>query len=682
MSPEQASGGRLDGRSDIFSYGALVYEMATGRRAFTADGVPATLAAVLKDEPPSIRALASTVPEGLETVVRRCLRKDPARRFQDMRDVRVELVEVAEQLAHAATVTTTPRRFGRRGVALAASLGLVALAGLWWRVRPAAPPPATIVQIASERWAGSGSFSPDGTQIAYASAGDDGKNWDIRLRIIGESESRRLTSDPEAEDLPAWAPGGTQIAFLRYRGRTFRGLPGYSVGEIQLVSPLGGPSRRLTPLPVSGRPSWSPDGRWLAAAKARGATDAAGGVYVVEVATGAAHAVTAPAPTTFHRSPAFSPDGQELAYASCVGLEGSGLCDVRVVALDADARPVGAARRLPGPLMADAGLAWSRDGRWLIVSGGALWRVRSDGRSAPELFGVGPGTAPATATGRDRLAFVRGGNADIYELRAGGSPRPLIRSAFSDIQPRYSPDGYRIAFVSARTGTQEIWLADADGANPFRLTRGPGNQQGYPGWSPDGRILVFDSRADDGHADVWTIDASGSGLRRITSHPADDTVPSFSRDGRFIYFTSNRTGRHEIWRVPAAGGAEEQMTRDGGAFPLESRDGRILYYKSGSSADDGPLGELPSQAGMRALLPCVAIFGYDVGPRGVVHHECGVTSPIRPLRLWDAATGSDRLLGTIEADWVGGISVSPDGTRVIYGRGEAASSLMMIDNFR
>ena len=136
--------------------------------------------------------------------------------------------------------------------------------------------------------------------------------------------------------------------------------------------------------------------------------------------------------------------------------------------------------------------------------------------------------------------------------------RPLVRSAFLDLQPQFSPDGARIAFVSARAGgISEIWLADADGANPVRVTRGPGNQQGYPGWSPDGRTIVFDSRAENGHVDIWTIDASGSGLRQITRDPADDILPSFSRDGNHIYFSSNRTGRLEIWRTPTFGGRDE-----------------------------------------------------------------------------------------------------------------------------
>ena len=125
----------------------------------------------------------------------------------------------------------------------------------------------------------------------------------------------------------------------------------------------------------------------------------------------------------------------------------------------------------------------------------------------------------------------------------------------------------------------EIWLADADGSNPTRLTRGPGRWQGSPRWSPDGRSIAFDSQAENGHVDIWTIGVDGSGLRQVTHDPADDIVPSWSRDGRFIYFSSNRTGRLEIWRAAAGGGAEEQVTREGGCSPSRAVDGRTLYYQ-------------------------------------------------------------------------------------------------------
>src|SRR5262249_14681766 len=182
-----------------------------------------------------------------------------------------------------------------------------------WQLRRPPLPASTLLQLSSERWAGAGSFSPDGTQIAYALAGDDGVNWDIRLKIVGEPESRRLTTDPAPEDFPAWSPDGKQIAFLRYANRTFRGLPGLTVGTVHLISPLGGPARQLSGFPARLALSWSPDGRWLAASRADSGDKAPGGIHLISM-TGEAHAVTFPKPPAFDVSPAFSPDGRALAY--------------------------------------------------------------------------------------------------------------------------------------------------------------------------------------------------------------------------------------------------------------------------------------------------------------------------------------------------------------------------------
>jgi dipeptidyl aminopeptidase/acylaminoacyl peptidase len=195
---------------------------------------------------------------------------------------------------------------------------------------------------------------------------------------------------------------------------------------------------------------------------------------------------------------------------------------------------------------------------------------------------------------------------------------------------------------------------------------------------------VFDSLAEDGHRDVWTIGVDGSGLRQVTREPSDDILPSWSRDGRFIYFASDRTGRNEVWRVPSGGGKEEQLTREGGVFPFESVDGRILYYQRGIHA---ALVARPSAGGEDlTVLPCVLSWAWAVAPRGIFHEDCAspevAASPKRSVRYWDAKTGQDRPAATLDADRISGLSVAPDGRSLVYGRGRATSDLMMIENFR
>jgi Tol biopolymer transport system component len=258
----------------------------------------------------------------------------------------------------------------------------------------------------------------------------------------------------------------------------------------------------------------------------------------------------------------------------------------------------------------------------------------------------------------------------------------------ADFDAQYSPDGRRIAFQSNRGAVEgsEVWLAGADGSNPARLTRGPGRSQASPRWSPDGRSIAFASQAGNGHWDVWAIGVDGSGLRQVTRDPADEITPSWSRDGRHLYFTSNRTGRREVWRVAAAGGTEEQLTHEGGCTPHESSDGRTLYYMKVDS--DGPLVARPTGGGEeRVISSCVSQWSYAVGPEGVFHVDCGgPDSPPtsrRVLRHWNAATGEDRPVATFEADYVAGLSASPDGRTILYGQSPwGAGDLMMIENFR
>jgi Tol biopolymer transport system component/tRNA A-37 threonylcarbamoyl transferase component Bud32 len=688
MSPEQAAGGVVDARSDIFSFGAVLYEMVTGRRPFGGSSTAEMLAALLKEQPRPPREITPEVPKELERIILRCLRKELGRRCQHMVDVKVELEELKEESgsqasAPAAADVGRSRTWRRFVVWAAAGVLVLATAVTLWRLRWRELPPPTVVQLTSERRAGAGSFSPDGTQIAFASMGERGDNWDIWLKIIGEAEARRLTTDPAAEGFPAWSGEGTQIAFVRADSR-----PGSEWGMIHMVSPLGGAARRVSDFPTRSQLSWSPDGRWLAAPKVGVADSPPGGIHLVSVATGEARAVTFPKPPAFDSSPAFSRDGRAVAYAACGGAAASPVCDVYVQSLDSELRPQGAPRPLTRQRLRMGGLAWTRDGRSIVYRGDPyLWRVPVDGSAPPErleLAGRGAWN-PSVATGRDRLAFTRmEWEPDIYRLDLGGSSQPLLESAFSDWFPQHSPDGRRIAFESGRAGgAEEIWLADADGSNPTRLTRGPGILQGSPYWSPDGRSIVFDSRAENGHVDIWAIEADGSGLRQITHHPADDFVPSWSRDGRFVYFTSNRTDRDEVWRVPAGGGTDEQVTREGGGPAIESVDGRTLYYRKG----DGALMARPTAGGEeRTISPCVLFLAWAVAPRGLFHVECGTpgAAASRPqaLHYWDAASGQDRPVGTLEAGLIRGLSVSPDGRSVLYGRNVRTSDLMMIENFR
>jgi Tol biopolymer transport system component/DNA-binding winged helix-turn-helix (wHTH) protein len=572
------------------------------------------------------------------------------------------------------------------GVVLIGAVGAAA----YWVLRPREASAPYIVQLRAERLVESSSFSPDGNQVAYSAPGDDGGYPDIWVNIVGEAETHRLTTDRAFFDTwPAWAPDGKQIAFVRFPS-------GGGPGSVYVVSPLGGVERQLLDFAVRGTSlSWSPDGRWLAAAQGAPPTSPFGtGIYLIPTAGGESRQVTFPNGSSFHTAPAFSPDGSALAYASCQGPEGS-LCYVWTLSLDAEARPHGAPRRLTQQGAPTSTLAWTRDGGFIIygadwAAGARLWRVRADGSAAPEREELaGPGVFnPSTVPCCDRLAYVRDvGAGSIYRFEPGVGAAPLIRSAFFDGNAHYSPDGRRIAFSSDRADERpEVWLANADGTAVTRLTRGPGRHQGSPRWSPDGRAIAFDSQAGDGRWDIWTIGIDGSGLRQITRDKADENMPSWSHDGQFLYYGSNRTGRYEIWRVPASGGTEEQVTHGGGFLPFESRDGRTLYYLRRTG---GELLARPTAGGEeRLIVPCVDRWDYAVGPNGIFHIDClgqgGRADLRRALRYWVAATQQDREVAILD---LGpghnlGLSASPDGRSVIYSPFTHEHHLMMIENFR
>src|SRR5207237_1400286 len=143
--------------------------------------------------------------------------------------------------------------------------------------------------------------------------------------------------------------------------------------------------------------------------------------------------------------------------------------------------------------------------------------------------------------------------------------------------------GSRIAFMSHRSGHDEIWVCNGDGSNPAQLTSFQSSSN-TPRWFPDGRRIVFDSDKE-GQKDIYLIDTDNPVPRRLTNDPSEDITPSVSQDGKWIYFSSRRTGRLEIWRVPAQGGEMVQITRNGGCVPLESPDGKVVYYQKGGGSD-------------------------------------------------------------------------------------------------
>jgi Tol biopolymer transport system component/predicted Ser/Thr protein kinase len=697
MSPEQAEGKKADARSDVFSFGAVLYEMVTGRVAFRGDSAAATLAAVLDRDPPPPRELVPGLPLELEKLVQRCLRKDPAKRFQSMGDVALEIDEVVASLDSGRL--PPPGTKARRRVAwLVAGAALLALAALVaWRLArgPARPPaPPRLSQLTS--YPGSElypAFSPDGTQVAFSWNGEKQDNWDIHVKLVGASgPPLRLTTDPESDTYPAWSPDGRQIAFRRTpRAADARLPPLGSVtawrspgGTVMVMPALGGVERKVADVPPARCPtvSWTPDGRWLATPAA--GSSGINGVFLLPLEQGEARRLTSN-PAGADICPALSEDGRFLAYTSCT-TESS--CALQVLELQADLRPLGAPRRL-GPRAGLAGLAWASDARSLVYTAGNLCRVPVGGAPAGE--GILPSSGqthvfPAISRTLDRLVFARGtDDRDVWKLEEGRPPAPFLASSRADQSPQFSPDGTRIAYGTNRwSESMEIFVTRADGSSPIQLTDRPGAQDSAQ-WSPDGRWIAFDSMGQDRTYDVFVIDAAGGPPRRLTTDSSNEHRPSWSRDGRWIYFGSDRTGRLEVFRVPVEGGNAVQVTDAGGYTSHESPDGRTLYYVKGREARQ-PLFARPAEGGPEKRV-VEEILGrtFAVVEDGVYYfartEEAGVTA----IRFLDVARGPSREVARVEAPVapIFGLSVSPDRKTMLFTASKPEDvDLFLIENFR
>jgi Tol biopolymer transport system component/DNA-binding winged helix-turn-helix (wHTH) protein len=527
-------------------------------------------------------------------------------------------------------------------------------------------------------------FSPDGNQIAFVWCDEKGGGSDIYVKLIDAETRVRLTDNPADDVSPAWSPDGRSIAFLR---RSPEG------NGVYVVPALGGAGQKIGVVFANVVwPSflhWSPDGRSLLV-EHKDSPQEPFAIFSLSVETGEKQRLTSPPSGLWGDfDAAYSPDGKTIAFRRVSGW----------IAVDIYLVPAagGEARRLTHLKRDIDGFAWTPDGSEIIFSSsasykdGVLMQVSVPQGTPERLARSGSGiNDPSISRQGNRLVYTQSlVDTNIWRLDLSASSKdrsdmPFISSTRLDVEARYSPDGKKIAFISKRSGTYQIWVCDSDGSDPRRLTN-LDSANGDPNWSPDGRYIVFDTRLR-GNADIFVIDAEGGQPRALTTEPSEDNAPSWSADGRWIYFSSTRGGSLQIWKMPPEGGQAVQVTKDGGFLGRESVDGKFIYYLKGRGIPG--IWRAPVEGGAEVLVLTQSgvdgrlVRAWTVSKKGI--YFASAEDPAKPLiEFYNFATLKVTRVATLARPLRPVFSVSPDGRWLLYTQEDQfGSDIMLMENFR
>jgi serine/threonine protein kinase/Tol biopolymer transport system component len=633
MAPEQLEGKEVDARTDIFAFGAVAYEMATGKRAFEGKSQASLIAKILEIDPPPISSLQPMTPPALDRVVRKCLAKDPENRWQTPKDLCDELKWLAESglqplLAPTATVKGI-RALGRRPLILGLGSLLLALsiAGLaFWYLKPSPPQPVTRTVInlpPGQQLAGldsgpSVALSPDGTRLAYVAR--LGGAQQIYLRVMDSLEAKPIPGTDGAVN-PFFSPDGQWVGF-------------FAGGKLKKISVSGGAALTLGDATNPYGASWGSKGII--------AFTPVNGLGLQQVSDGGG----TPQPLTrlekgelSHRWPEFFPGGKAVLFAA-----GTSALDFSTAQVVVQSGGTGERRNV---IQGGTYPRYARSGHLIYAQRGSLMAVPFDSQRLAvtgTAVTVAEGVLQTLSTGAAQYGFsatgslvyipgtVQSNQSELVWVSRNGKEQPLIAPARAYRGPRVSPDGRRVA-VTIQEQESQVWLYDLSRETLTRLTFG-GNVNNNPSWTPDGKRIAFESSKEGPLNIFWQLADGSGGLERLTTSeyvqvphswspdgqllafaegnpttgydiwmlrmgdpPAgsgqvrkaqpflrtrfDEAVPRFSPDGHWLAYISNESGRNEIYVQPYPGpGGKWQISTEGGKEPVWNPNGRELFYRT------------------------------------------------------------------------------------------------------
>jgi Tol biopolymer transport system component len=597
MSPEQALGQEIDGRSDLFSFGVVLYEMTTGRLPFQGGTTAALSDAILHQTPVAPSSINPEGPPELDTIINKSLEKNRELRSQSAAEVRADLKRLQRKLdSTPSTPAVSPAPTAhRRSLAVPFGLALLAVVVIFAVARhsfsgrsSAAPANVKLAQLTtSEGLHEYPSWSRDGTQIGYV------RDINGRRKVFIKSlsgEPRQLTTGDADEIQPTWTPDDKAILFVRASQPGGKLEPGdifgsFDNGDIWRKDIQSGTEELL--VNSAYHPVFSPDGKRIAVDASRGGPRR---IWVVDAQGHNPQQVTSDTTESAeHLSPSWSPDGKYIVFQHKQGTK-FGIHVVEVAS--------GATTTLTDPRFQDFNLSpvWSQSGKFIYFSsyrsGGLnIWRIPvsrsgvAKGEPQQLTLGAGQDVELSMSPNGKRLAFtILRQNADIWRLPVSpasgmptGQPEQVLGSTREDSRAAWSPDGKKIAFNSDRNGQMNLFVYSLEDRSTRQMTTGAGGDF-QANWSPDGtKLAFFSSRA--GNTDIWSVDTSSGALNQLTRDSALDINPFFSPDGKRIAFQSDRSGRMELWLMNADGSGQRQLSNAGisGHFVRWNTNGEIIF---------------------------------------------------------------------------------------------------------